>query len=521
MAEVRPRPVLLTILDGLGERTDLVGNAVKQARTPNLDRWRSSCPTTLIYAAEKHVGLPPGQMGNSEVGHLNLGAGFVVMQDITRIDSCIEDGSFFHNDAFLNAVAHARTNNSNIHVMGLLGNGGVHSHIAHQKALLEFAKRAGVKQVYLHVFTDGRDALPRSGAGFLNELEAAIQSIGIGKIASVTGRYYAMDRDKRWERTRMAYEAMVFGIGEHVASAADAIQHGYAADVTDEFIKPAVVVDASGNPVATINAGDAIIGFNFRADRMRQITRAFVMPDFDGFARPFLGNVYYVCMTEYEKDLPVVVAFANDDVAVPLAKVISDAGLTQLHAAETEKYPHVTFYFNGGREVPFPGEQRFMVASPKVATYDLQPEMSAAALRDGILEAIAADTYDVIIVNFANPDMVGHTGVIPAVITAVETVDQCAGALVAAVVAKGGVAIVTADHGNAEYMIDEATGGPFTAHTINQVPVILVAPDTSPYASVTLRSGGRLSDIAPTILDMLGLDKAPQMTGTSLITRPA
>ena len=521
MPDVRPRPVLLTILDGLGERTDIVGNAVKQARTPNLDRWRSSCPTTLIYAAEKYVGLPPGQMGNSEVGHLNLGAGFVVMQDITRIDSSVEDGSFFHNDAFLNAVAHARTHNSHIHVMGLLGNGGVHSHIAHQIALLEFAKRAGVKQVFLHVFTDGRDTLPRSGAGFLAELEAAMQRIGIGKIASVTGRYYAMDRDKRWERTRMAYEAMVLGIGEHVSTAADAIQHAYANDVTDEFIKPAVVVNSDGTPVATIATGDAIIGFNFRADRMRQITRAFVMPDFDGFSRPFLNNLYYVCMTEYEKDLPVVIAFANDDVEVPLAKVISDAGLTQLHAAETEKYPHVTFYFNGGREVPFPGEQRFMVASPKVATYDLQPEMSAEGLRDGILEAIASDAYDVIIVNFANPDMVGHTGVIPAVITAVETVDRCAGALVDAVVAKGGVAIVTADHGNAEYMIDEATGGPFTAHTINQVPVMLVAAPDSPYNGVTLRTGGRLSDIAPTVLDLLGLEKAPQMTGMSLITRNA
>jgi 2,3-bisphosphoglycerate-independent phosphoglycerate mutase len=517
MTDARPRPVLLAILDGLGERNEVIGNAVKQAHTPNLDRWRAACPTTLIYAAEKHVGLPTGQMGNSEVGHLNLGAGFVVMQDITRIDSSIEDGSFYHNDAFLNAVAHTRKHNSNLHVIGLLGNGGVHSHIAHQIALLQFAKRTGVQQVFLHIFTDGRDALPRSGAGFLQELENAIADIGIGTIATVSGRYYAMDRDKRWERTQLAYDAMVNGVGEQVTSAAEAIQKAYAADITDEFIKPAVVV-ANGAPVATIQSNDAIIGFNFRADRMRQITRAFVTPDFNGFARTMLTNLYYVCMTEYEKELPVTIAFANDDVENPLAKVISDAGLTQLHAAETEKYPHVTFYFNGGREIPFPGEERLMVSSPKVATYDLQPEMSAAGIRDGILQAIADDKFDVIIVNFANPDMVGHTGVLPAVIKAVETVDQCIGALVDAVLAKGGVAVVTADHGNAEYMIDGESGGPFTAHTINQVPVILISPDGSPYQQVTLRTGGRLSDIAPTVLDLLNLAPAPQMTGTSLIT---
>jgi 2,3-bisphosphoglycerate-independent phosphoglycerate mutase len=353
----------------------------------------------------------------------------------------------------------------------------------------------------------------------LATLEAAIQRIGIGVIATVTGRYYAMDRDKRWERTRVAYEAMALGVGDQVHSAQEAIQQAYAADVTDEFIKPAVVVRADGTPVATIQANDAIIGFNFRADRMRQITRAFVMPDFDGFERAFLPNIYYVCMTEYEKNLPVEIAFANDDVENPLAKVISDAGLTQLHAAETEKYPHVTFYFNGGREIPFPGEERLLAASPKVATYDLQPEMSAAEIRDGLLAAIAADQYDVIIVNFANPDMVGHTGVMSAVITAVETVDQCVGAVVEAVVAKGGVALVTADHGNAEYMIDGETGGPFTAHTTNQVPVMLIAPQDSPYQQVTLRKDGRLSDIAPTIIDILGLAKAPQMTGISLIER--
>ena len=519
MAHHRPRPVLLAILDGLGERADIVGNAVKQANTPHLDQWQAECPTTFISAAEKHVGLPTGQMGNSEVGHLNLGAGFEVMQDITRIDSSIEDESFYHNQAFLDAVAHAKNNQSHIHLIGLLGNGGVHSHIAHQIALLKFAKQAGVTQVYLHVFTDGRDTLPRSGAEFLQELEAAMQAIGIGQIASVTGRYYAMDRDKRWERTRVAYEAMVLGLGDQVPSAQAAIQQAYAADVTDEFIKPAVVMNGDGTPVSTIQANDAIIGINFRADRMRQITRAFVMADFDGFERAFLPNVYYVCMTEYEKNLPVEISFANDDVENPLAKVISDAGLTQLHAAETEKYPHVTFYFNGGREVPFPGEERLLAASPKVATYDLQPEMSAAEIRDGLLAAIAADQYDVIIVNFANPDMVGHTGVMSAVITAVETVDQCVGAVVDAVVAKGGVALVTADHGNAEYMIDGETGGPFTAHTTNQVPVMLIAPDASAYRHVTLRKDGRLSDIAPTIIDILGLTKAPQMTGISLIER--
>jgi 2,3-bisphosphoglycerate-independent phosphoglycerate mutase len=371
-------------------------------------------------------------------------------------------------------------------------------------------------QIGLHLISDGRDVSPNAFKTDLADLQTFLKDYPQCEIASVCGRFFAMDRDKRWERTKLAYDVMVNGAGDQVTSATEAIQKAYAANITDEFITPAVVLK-NGAPVATIQSNDAIIGFNFRADRMRQITRAFVTPDFAGFERTILSNLYYVCMTEYEKELPVTIAFANDDVENPLAKVISDAGLTQLHAAETEKYPHVTFYFNGGREIPFPGEERLMVASPKVATYDLQPEMSAAGIRDGILQAIADDKFDVIIVNFANPDMVGHTGVLSAVITAVETVDQCIGALVEAVVAKGGVALVTADHGNAEYMIDGDTGGPFTAHTINQVPVILVAPDGSPYQQVTLRTGGRLSDIAPTVLDLLTLDPAPQMTGTTLI----
>lgn len=515
----RPRPVMLAIMDGWGERDAVEGNGIKLAKTPNIDHWRATRPWTLLGAAEKNVGLPTGQMGNSEVGHLNLGAGFVVMQDITLIDNSIEDGSFFENDALNNAIAHVKEQGSQLHIIGLLGTGGVHSHLSHEKALLELAKRHGLEKVYIHAFTDGRDTMPQSGLGYMADLQSYAEALGVGRVATVTGRYYAMDRDNRWERTRMAYDAMVSGVGRTAASAREAIQRSYDEGVTDEFILPAVVT-IDGAPLATVQAGDSIICFNFRADRVRQITKAFVLQDFSGFARDLLRDLLYVTMTEYEKGLPVQIAFENADVEVPLAQVISSAGLRQLHVAETEKYAHVTFFFNGGREEPFPGEDRFLAPSPKeVATYDLKPEMNAYGIRDGILKALADDTYDFIIVNFANADMVGHTGVIPAVIKAVETVDTCIGAVVDAVVAKGGAALITADHGNAELLIDPETGGPHTAHTTNKVPCILVAAPGVGLDNAKLREGGRLSDVAPTILQMLGIGLAPQMTGRSLIVR--
>jgi 2,3-bisphosphoglycerate-independent phosphoglycerate mutase len=381
------------------------------------------------------------------------------------------------------------------------------------------AKRNDLGQVFVHAFTDGRDTMPKSGLGYMQDLEAFMSALGVGRVASVIGRYYAMDRDKRWDRTKMAYDALVDGAGRPAESAQAAIQRSYDEGVTDEFIKPAVVLDG-GAPVATVREGDSIICFNFRADRVRQITKAFVLKNFDGFAREALRDLLYVTMTEYEKGLPVEVAFENADVEVPLAQVLSSAGLAQLHVAETEKYAHVTFFFNGGREAPFPGEDRLLVPSPKeVPTYDLKPEMSAYGIRDGILKALEDDRYDFILVNFANADMVGHTGVIPAVVKAVETVDECLGAIVPALLAKGGVALITADHGNAELLIDPATGGPHTAHTTNPVPCILIASPGVGLEQAQLREGGRLSDVAPTVLDLLQIALAPQMTGKSLIVR--
>src|SRR5215213_2023043 len=455
-SDKRPRPVMLAIMDGWGEREATEGNGIKLAKTPNIDNWRATRPWTLLSAAEQNVGLPTGQMGNSEVGHLNLGAGFVVVQDITLIDNSIADGSFFENDALNDALRHVKLRGSRLHIIGLLGSGGVHAHMNHEKALLDMARRNGLDQVFVHAFTDGRDTMPQSGLGYMADLESYMAALGVGRVATVTGRYYAMDRDKRWERTQIAYDAMVSGAGRPAASAQAAIQRSYDEGVTDEFIKPTVVLDGDA-PVAMVQAGDSIICFNYRADRMRQITRAFVLSNFDGFAREALHDLLYITMTEYEKGLPVEVAFENADVEVPLAQLISSFGLRQLHVAETEKYAHVTYFFNGGREAPFPGEERLLVPSPKVATYDLQPEMSAYGIRDGLLAALKQNTFDFIIVNFANADMVGHTGVIPAVVTAVETVDTCLGALIPAVLAQGGVALITADHGNAELLIDPQT----------------------------------------------------------------
>jgi 2,3-bisphosphoglycerate-independent phosphoglycerate mutase len=539
MSATRARPVVLAIMDGWGLAPPGPGNAADLAHTPNVDRWIAECPFTQLAASGLDVGLPDGQIGNSEVGHLNIGAGFVVYQELTRISKSITDGDFFTNPVLLNAVTHAKVNGSALHLMGLFGPGGVHAHEDHLHALVALAQRNGLERVYLHLFLDGRDVLPRSALGFLDTLEAALARIGVGTVATVSGRYYAMDRDKRWERTGRAYDALVLGKGETAANAREAIQQSYAAGVNDEFVLPTVIF-ADGKPVATVQDGDAIIFTNFRPDRGRQLTRAFIEPDLsaqilahyerqatEGQQLPEtiwqraaqLQNLAFVTLTQYEEGLPVQVAFPPRPVLTPLAKLVSDAGLRQFHLAETEKYPHVTFFLNGGREDPFPGEDRHLEPSPKVATYDLQPEMSAAGVTAALLAAIRSDQYDLIVVNYANPDMVGHTGIIPAVITACETVDASLGEVIPEVLARGGVALLIADHGNAEQMIDPETGGPHTAHTTNFVPCILVAADGLQLGKddITLRVGGRLADVTPTLLDLLGLPLAADMTGTSLI----
>lgn len=540
MTSARPRPVVLAIMDGWGLTGPGPGNAVDLAKTPNVDRWTAERPFTRLAASGMDVGLPEGQIGNSEVGHLNIGAGFVVYQELTRISKSISDGEFFENEVLLAAMSHAKAGGA-LHLMGLFGPGGVHAHEDHLHALLNMAHRNGLERVYLHLFLDGRDVLPRSALGFLDTLEGVIDRLGTGQIATVSGRYYAMDRDKRWERTGLAYAALVEGKGQTAEGARAAIQQAYDKDISDEFVLPTVIV-RDGKPVASVQDGDAAIFFNFRPDRGRQLTKAFVIADIDAQIRQHyekqkqegqklpdtiwqrgrqLQNLFFVTMTQYEEGLPVKVAFNPRPVHHPLAAVASAAGLKQFHIAETEKYPHVTFFLNGGREEPFEGEDRVLVPSPKVATYDLQPEMSAAGVKQHLLEAINSGTYDLIVVNFANPDMVGHTGSIPAVITACETVDAAMGEVVSAIQAQGGAVIIIADHGNAEVMIDPQTGGPHTAHTTNLVPCILVAAEGLGLdkGQVSLREGGRLADITPTLLDLLGLPKDGDMSGESLIVR--
>jgi 2,3-bisphosphoglycerate-independent phosphoglycerate mutase len=533
------RPVVLAIMDGWGLAAPGPGNAVELADTPNVDRWIAGCPFTTLAASGLDVGLPAGQIGNSEVGHLNIGAGFVVYQELTRISKAVSDGDFFTNPVLLGAIDHARATGGSLHLMGLFGPGGVHAHEDHLHGLLALARRQGFERVYLHLFLDGRDVLPRSALGFLDTLEAAIERTGVGQVATVSGRYYAMDRDKRWERTGLAYDALVSGAGQTAASARQAVQQGYDADLSDEFVLPTVIV-RDGAPLATIKDGDAVIFTNFRPDRGRQLTKALVLPDLDDqitrhYARQEqegqklpsriwqrgrqLQNLHVVTLTQYEEDLPVQVAFPPRPVREPIAAVVSAAGRRQFHLAETEKYPHVTFFLNGGREDPFAGEERILVPSPKVATYDLQPEMSAAGVTAELLKAVRSDQYDFIVVNYANPDMVGHTGVIPAVIKACETVDAGLGEVVPEVLARGGALLIIADHGNAELMIDPGSGGPHTAHTTNPVPCILVGADGLGKGEVSLRSGGRLADVAPTLLELIGLPKAADMTGESLITR--
>ena len=499
-------PTTLIIMDGFGLAPASDDNAVTLAKTPVLDRLFQEYANTTLSASGLDVGLPAGQMGNSEVGHTNIGGGRVVFQDLPRISRAIDDGSFFKNDAYNKAMDDCLAKGSSLHLYGLLSDGGVHSHIQHLFALLQMAKDKGLTKVYVHCFLDGRDVSPTSGKDFVAELRDKCAQIGAGKIATVMGRYYAMDRDKRWERVQMAYDAMVYGEGIHNADPVDAVAKSYANGVTDEFVEP-VVCDSEG----TISDNDSVIFFNYRPDRAREITRAIVDPDFDGFQREFFPTTY-VCNTEYDASMPnVLVAWPRVAVKNGLGEYLSSMGMTQLRIAETEKYAHVTFFFNGGVEKQYPGEDRVLVPSPKVATYDLQPEMSAFEVCDKCVERIESGNYDVIILNFANCDMVGHTGVLEAAVKAVETVDTCVGKVVEATLKMGGIAMITADHGNAEDM-KQPDGSPMTAHTTNLVPFILCG------AGSELRTG-RLADIAPTILDVLGLACPPEMDGRTLIVR--
>lgn len=510
--------VCLVVLDGWAIGPDYPGNAIRAAHTPVMDRLQAQYPMTTLRCWGRDVGLPDDQMGNSEVGHLNLGAGRIVYQLITRIDLAIEDGSFFQNEALLRAVERALEPNRTLHLLGLIGDGGVHSHQRHLHALLELAARHSVPRVAIHAFTDGRDTSPTAGREHLRELLATIERLRTGFVASVSGRYYAMDRDKRWERTQRAYDAIVCGQGPTATDPLAAVERSYAEGVTDEFIVPTVIVDPSGQPLAPIRDGDAVIFFNFRADRARQLTQALTDPTFNAFPRcRWPHNLLMVTMAEYEPHFPVLVAFAPDIVRTPLARVLSEAGHRQFHTAETEKYAHVTYFFNGGREEPFPGEERVLVPSPKVPTYDLQPEMSAPQVTDVAVEAIRSRRYTFVLVNYANPDMVGHTGVFEAAVKAVECVDRCLGRIEEAVRATGGYLLVTADHGNADEMLVPGTNEVWTAHTKNPVPFVLVSPDGSPYRRAALRRQGRLADVAPTILQILELPQPEEMTGRTLI----
>lgn len=505
---------MLMILDGFGENPNNEGNAVNLAKKPNIDKLRKICPVSHIDASGAAVGLPDGQMGNSEVGHTNIGAGRIVYQKLTKITKSIEDGDFFSIPEFTEAIENVKKNNSKLHIMGLLSDGGVHSHQRHLYGLLELAKRKGLdNNVFIHAFMDGRDTLPASGEGYIQELQEKMKEKGVGKIATVSGRYYAMDRDKRWDRVEKAYNALVRGEGVLAKDPIQAIEESYQQEIFDEFVVPTVITDANDQPLAKIESGDSVIFFNFRPDRARQLTRAIVDDKFDGFKTDKL-DIDFVCMTEYDDTMPnVKIAFKPEELTNTFGEVVSKLGKKQLRIAETEKYAHVTFFFNGGREEPYPGEERILVNSPKVATYDLQPEMSAYEVTEKVLEAINSEKYDTIILNFANTDMVGHTGNIDAAIKAVEAVDKCVGEIVEAVQKQNGVLLITADHGNAEQMIDYQTGEPLTSHTTNLVPLILVGME-----NVELKDG-RLCDLTPTMLDIMEEQKPKEMTGESLLIR--
>ena len=509
------RPTVLMILDGYGHNDKHEGNAVYEGKTPVMDRLMKEYPFVKGNASGLAVGLPEGQMGNSEVGHLNMGAGRIVYQELTRITKEIQDGDFFKNEALMNAMENVKANNSALHLYGLLSDGGVHSHNTHLYALLEMAKRNGIENVYVHCFLDGRDTPPASGKDYVAELVEKMKEIGVGKVASIMGRYYAMDRDNRWDRVEKAYRAMVYGEGNTATDPVEAVEASYADEKTDEFVVP-VVITENGAPVATIKDKDSIIFFNFRPDRAREITRTFCCDDFDGFARERRLDVTYVCFTEYDVTIPnKEIAFKKVEIKNTFGEFLAAHHMTQARIAETEKYAHVTFFFNGGVEEPNEGEDRILVKSPKVATYDLQPEMSAYQVCDKLVEAIRSGKYDVIIINFANPDMVGHTGVETAAVKAIEVVDECVGKAVDALIDVDGQMIICADHGNAEQLIDYSTGEPFTAHTTNPVPFILVNYDKD----YTLAEGGCLADLAPTMIEMMGMEKPADMTGKSLLIR--
>jgi len=528
----RPKPLVLIILDGWGYAPPSKANAISLARKPIYDQLLRDYPNTLIHTSGRYVGLPDGQMGNSEVGHLNIGAGRVVYMDITRLDLMIQNGEFFSNPELLAAIKHARSGGRRLHIFGLLSDGGVHSSEEHLYALLRMAKQNGVDRVFVHCFMDGRDTLPTSGAGYIEQLQQKMREYGVGKIASVEGRYYAMDRDRRWERVEKAFAAMVEGKGEGgtYVDPVQGVKDSYNKGVTDEFILPFMCVDNRGEPLARIRDEDACIDFNFRADRARQITRALArnshltaedgreLPGAEDLDRTIPrervpANLHYLCMTRYDKQFTLPYVVAPEALSNILANVMANLHLRNLRVAETEKYAHVTYFFNGGVEQPFPGEDRVLVPSPKVATYDLKPEMSASGIADAVVKAVNDTAFDVIVVNFANADMVGHSGKIPPTIQAVETVDACLGRIYTAVLQKGAAMMVTADHGNAEMMIDPATGGPHTAHTTNPVPLIIVSDQDKKFS---LRPDGALQDISPTVLALLGIPQPKEMTGRDL-----
>ena len=510
------KPVVLMVLDGYGLSDRTEGNAIAMANTPVMDKLMKEYPFVKGNASGLYVGLPDGQMGNSEVGHMNIGAGRIIYQDLTRITKAIEDGEFYKNEELLAAMENCKKNNSDLHLFGLLSDGGVHSHISHIYGLLEMAKKNGVSNVYVHAFLDGRDTPPASAKDFVARLEDKMAEIGVGKVASLAGRYYAMDRDNNWDRVKEAYLSLTTGEGKSADNAVKALEESYAADVTDEFVVPTVITE-NGKPLSVVKPDDSVIFFNFRPDRAREITRAMCDPEFTGFERR--NGVFpltYVCFTEYDETIPgKIIAFHKEEITNTFGEFLAANGLTQLRLAETEKYAHVTFFFNGGVEEPNEGEDRILVKSPKVATYDLKPEMSAYEVCDKLVGAIKSENYDVIVINFANPDMVGHTGVQEAAIKAVEAVDECVGKAVEALKEVDGQMFICADHGNAEQLIDEETGEPFTAHTTNPVPFILVNADPA----YKLREGGCLADIAPTLIELMGMQQPAEMTGKSLLVK--
>ena len=531
----KPKPLVLIILDGWGYAPPSNSNAISLARKPTYDKLLAEYPNTLIHTSGRFVGLPTGQMGNSEVGHLNIGAGRIVYMDITKIDLLIENGEFFRHPVLLDAMNAAKVNGRRLHFCGLLSDGGVHSHQNHLNALLKMAKQNGCERVFVHAFMDGRDTLPTNGAKYIDQLQQKMREYGVGKLATVSGRYYAMDRDKKWDRERKAFDAMVHGKAEG-GSYADPVQgmkESYNKGVTDEFVIPFVCVDGKNQPIATIKDEDVVINFNFRADRARQITRCLAresglskdagrdLPDWEVLDQAIPRseipkNLKYVCFTQYDPKFTLPMVVPPESLGNILANVMSSMNMRNLRVAETEKYAHVTYFFNGGIENPFPGEDRILVQSPKVATYDLKPEMSAAGIADAVVKAVEDGTFDVMVVNFANADMVGHSGKIEPTIHAIETVDSCLGRIYTAIRQRGGAMLITADHGNAEQMIDPATGGPQTAHTTNPVPFILIGENAKRYA---LRKDGALQDISPTVLGILGLDQPKEMTGHDLRVR--